>query len=86
MFVAMSCLVNVFGSSGTASNFLVAVRCVEERDKSVSMGIGLTLMSLFAFLPSPIFFGMVFDNACVVWGKTCAGTGNCWLYDGVTLR
>lgn len=22
----------------------------------------------------------------MVWGKTCSGTGNCWLYNGETLR
>jgi hypothetical protein len=23
---------------------------------------------------------------CLVWGKTCTGTGNCWLYDTEMLR
>ena len=32
-------------------------RCVDEKDKPVAMGLGITLMSLFAFMPSPIFFG-----------------------------
>lgn len=32
-------------------------RCVAEKDKPVAMGLGITLMSLFAFMPSPIFFG-----------------------------
>ena len=26
------------------------------------------------------------DKTCLVWGKTCSGTGNCWLYNGETLR
>lgn len=50
------------------------------------MGFSLTLMSLFAFIPSPIFYGMILDRACIVWGKTCSGTGNCWLYNGEELR
>jgi hypothetical protein len=74
------------GSSGTASNFLVSVRCVEERDKTVAMGFGLMFLALFAFLPSPVFFGFIFDEACLVWGKTCTSQGNCWLYDGKNLR
>lgn len=28
----------------------------------------------------------VADKTCLVWGKTCSGTGNCWLYNGETLR
>lgn len=59
---------------------------MEERDKPVAMGFGLMLMALFAFIPSPIFFGILLDRSCVVWGKTCSGTGNCWLYDGEVLR
>lgn len=59
--------------------------CVDEHDKSVAMGFGLMLMG-FAFIPSPIFFGAILDNSCLVWGKTCSGTGNCWLYDGRELR
>lgn len=43
-------------------------------------------MSLFAFIPSPIFFGSLMDKTCLVWGKTCSGNGNCWLYDGEALR
>lgn len=80
------CFLQVSLSTGRASNFLVQMRCVEERDKSVAMGFGLMLTSLLGFIPSPIFFGMVFDNACLVWGKTCTGTGNCWLYDGEKMR
>ncbi|KAG5312484.1 SO2A1 protein, partial [Acromyrmex insinuator] len=63
-----------------------SVRCVDEKDKAVAMGFGLMIMSLFAFIPSPILFGFILDNTCLVWGKTCSGTGNCWLYNGEALR
>ncbi|KAL1123244.1 hypothetical protein AAG570_002331 [Ranatra chinensis] len=86
MFLAVCCILKFSGATGRASNFLVSVRCVEERDKPVAMGFGLTLMSLFAFIPSPIFFGYIIDTTCLVWGKTCTGTGNCWLYNGESLR
>lgn len=61
-------------------------RCVDEKDKPVSMGFSAMIMSLMSFIPSPIFFGAVLDSACLVWGKTCTGTGNCWLYDSEFLR
>lgn len=32
---------------------------MEEKDKPVAMGFGLMLMSLFAFIPSPIIFGII---------------------------
>lgn len=59
---------------------------MEDKDKPVSMGFSATIMSLFSFIPSPIFFGIVLDRACLVWGKTCTGKGNCWLYDSESLR
>ncbi|XP_067011067.2 solute carrier organic anion transporter family member 74D [Anabrus simplex] len=85
-FLAVVCLLKFSGATGRASNFLVSVRCVEEKDKPVAMAFGLTIMSLFAFIPSPIFFGYILDKTCLVWGKTCSGTGNCWLYNGESLR
>ncbi|KAJ8669937.1 hypothetical protein QAD02_001196 [Eretmocerus hayati] len=86
IFLTVVCLLKFSGATGRASNFLVSVRCVEEKDKTVAMGFSLTIMSLFAFIPSPILFGFILDKTCLVWGKTCSGTGNCWLYNGETLR
>ena len=79
------------------------------------MGIGLSMLSIFAMIPSPILFGYIIgeytqklstdtptqsfsskkvsiffiydsDQSCIVWGKTCTGKGNCWLYNSRTLR
>lgn len=86
LFLIVMCFIKFTSATGRASNFLVSVRCVEERDKTVSMGFGLMFMCLFSFIPSPIFFGYLFDKFCLVWGKTCTGQGNCWLYDGESLR
>ncbi|XP_015609202.1 solute carrier organic anion transporter family member 2A1 [Cephus cinctus] len=86
VFLAVVCLLKFSGATGRASNFLVSVRCVDEKDKTVAIGFGLTIMSLFAFIPSPILFGFILDKTCLVWGKTCSGTGNCWLYNGESLR
>ncbi|XP_055623979.1 solute carrier organic anion transporter family member 74D-like [Toxorhynchites rutilus septentrionalis] len=85
-FLVVMCFLKFSGATGRASNFLVSVRCVDEKDKTVSMGFGMMLLSLMSFIPSPIFFGLVLDKTCLVWGKTCSGKGNCWLYDGETLR
>ena len=39
--------------------FVAVYRSVEERDKSLSIGVTEALLSLFAFLPSPIIYGMI---------------------------
>ncbi|XP_028981898.1 solute carrier organic anion transporter family member 2A1 isoform X1 [Diachasma alloeum] len=86
LFLAVICLLKFFGSSSRASNFLITIRCVKEVDKTVSVALGMTIIGLFAFIPSPLLFGSIIDNTCLVWGKTCSGTGNCWLYDSELLR
>lgn len=64
-----------------ATNFLMGLRCVEERDKAISIALTATIIKFFAVIPSPILFGYIFDQSCLLWGETCSKTGNCWLYD-----
>ncbi|XP_055535249.1 solute carrier organic anion transporter family member 1C1-like isoform X2 [Wyeomyia smithii] len=85
VFVTVMCFVNLILAAGRASNTLVSLRCVEPRDKTISTGLGLTIGTL-SVIPSPIFFGMVLDKTCLVWGKNCSGEGNCWVYDEEALR
>ncbi|XP_030370768.1 solute carrier organic anion transporter family member 74D [Scaptodrosophila lebanonensis] len=85
-FLAVMCCLKFVGATGRASNFLVSVRCVSEKDKTAAMGLGMMMCSMFAFIPSPIFFGWVLDRMCLVWGKTCTNKGNCWLYDPQSMR
>lgn len=85
-FVAVSCFLSFIGATSRASNFLVSVRCVDEKDKSASLGFNNTMLCLFAFIPVPIVSGWIFDKFCLVWGKTCETDGNCWLYDSENLR
>ena len=65
VFLAVVCLLKFSGATGRASNFLVSVRCVDEKDKTVAMGFGLTIMSLFAFIPSPILFGYILGSSII---------------------
>lgn len=86
LFLAVVCVLKLIGASSQTSNFIVSMRSVEERDKTVAMGFGMTMITIFALIPAPIFFGRVIDSTCLVWGKTCSSKGNCWLYDAQKLR
>ncbi|XP_065078878.1 solute carrier organic anion transporter family member 74D-like [Ochlerotatus camptorhynchus] len=86
LFLVMVSLNKFIGGTESAANFLVGLRCVEERDKAISMGLSMAVNTLFSFLPAPIIFGMIIDRTCVLWGRTCSKQGNCWLYDGQSLR
>lgn len=53
-------MVNIIDESLRVWDF----RCVDEKDKPVAIGFGLMLMSLFAFVPSPILFGIILGEWC----------------------
>ncbi|XP_058123534.1 solute carrier organic anion transporter family member 74D-like [Anopheles ziemanni] len=86
LFLIVMCINKFIGGTESAANFLIGLRCVEPRDKAISMGFSMAINTLFSFLPAPIFFGAIIDRTCVLWGRTCAKQGNCWLYDGEALR
>lgn len=75
----------IVGTEG-ATNFLVGLRCVEERDKAISLGLTSAIIKFCAVIPSPIVFGYIFDKSCLLWGKTCNKQGNCWLYDNDLIK
>lgn len=62
IFLAVMCFLKFIGATGRTSNFLVSIRCIDEKDKTVGIGLGGTLVHLFAFIPSPILFGYILDK------------------------
>jgi len=85
-FMIAAGVVSIVASTGRVGNLLVALRCVEVRDKALSMAFQVVFMSLFAMLPSPIVYGAIIDNTCILWQKECGETTNCLLYDTDSLR
>lgn len=86
-FSIVSSIINCFGASGRIGNMLVNYRCVSNQDKSVTQGLILMLVSLFALIPGPVIFGRIIDATCLVWTEQCSGRrGNCQLYDQRRFR
>ncbi|XP_034478037.1 solute carrier organic anion transporter family member 74D-like [Drosophila innubila] len=85
-FLVVMCFLKFVGAFGKSGSFLLTLRCVPPDQKSFGLGLHGMICSLFAFIPSPIFFGWLIDKYCLLWGKTCGNQGNCWLYDTQALR
>lgn len=86
-FSIVSSIINCFGASGRIGNLLVNYRCVSNQDKSVTQGLILMMVSLFALIPGPVLFGRIIDQTCLVWTEQCSGRkGNCQLYDQRRFR
>lgn len=60
---------------------LILLRCVEERDKDMGLGIFNAALALFSSIPAPIIFGWAIDYSCQLWQSTCGKQGFCWLYN-----
>ncbi|XP_059622635.1 solute carrier organic anion transporter family member 74D-like [Phlebotomus argentipes] len=85
-FLVVMSFLRLMMATGFASNFLLSIRCVADKDKTFSLGISMAFFSVFAFIPIPVVFGALVDSTCDLWGKTCTTSGNCWLYNGPSLR
>lgn len=86
-FSIISSIINCFGTSARIGNVLINFRCVSTKDKSVTQGLILMLVSLFALIPGPIMYGRIIDETCIVWSEQCSGRkGNCQLYDQRLFR
>ncbi|XP_039480985.1 solute carrier organic anion transporter family member 74D isoform X1 [Drosophila santomea] len=86
IFLGVMCFLKLVGASSKSTNLLIALRCMPPEEKTFALGLGSMVASLLGFIPSPVFFGWLIDNYCLVWGKTCSNKGNCWLYDTKSLR
>merc|ERR1719341_451561 len=77
---------SLLGATGRLGGQLVNLRAVEPRDKSASMIIMVAVLSISVFLPSPLVYGRIMDNACLVWGHHCGSRTHCLLYDTDLMR
>lgn len=65
---------------------LLSLRAVLPEDKSASLAFSNTCLNLFAFIPYPIIYSLITDNACEIWESKCGSTGACWVYDLLSMR
>ncbi|XP_067665010.1 solute carrier organic anion transporter family member 2B1-like [Haliotis asinina] len=66
--------------------YLVLIRSVAEKDKSMAVGLYTFSVSVLVYLPGPIVYGKIIDTTCIVWNYACGKRGSCALYDLVDQR
>ena len=86
IFSVVMFLLMILGSTGRVGNVLVALRCIDVRDKSLSMAFNVVFLSLLAMLPSPMVYGAIMDTTCTLFQRECGETTNCMLYDLPLMR
>ncbi|XP_035689314.1 solute carrier organic anion transporter family member 4C1-like [Branchiostoma floridae] len=63
----------------------VLLRSVEERQRSMALGMTNLVGRLLGTIPGPIMFGALVDRSCLLWGQTCGERGACLLYDTANM-
>ncbi|KAG8199391.1 hypothetical protein JTE90_000260 [Oedothorax gibbosus] len=89
MFVAYIAIITVakmLSATVRVGNVLINLRCVDEQDKTLALGAVEVVISVFATIPFPLFYGYIINKACILWDKSCEYQGNCWLYDNTLFR
>ncbi|XP_077447862.1 solute carrier organic anion transporter family member 2B1 isoform X4 [Stigmatopora argus] len=62
-------------------SFVMILRTVSARDKSLAVGIQYMLFRVLAFMPCPVLYGLVIDSTCVHWDHKCGKQTSCLYYD-----
>ncbi|KAJ8044884.1 Solute carrier organic anion transporter family member 5A1 [Holothuria leucospilota] len=86
VYISVNMLYFTFITFAANPTLMLQIRVVEERDRSVMMGISNVFMKVFGFIPGPIYFGATIEKACLLFQTSCGKTGNCILYDLPRLR
>lgn len=86
VYIVVLCFAKLVSSTGRVGNTLIALRCIDPKDKTLSLGVTSCVLCIFAFIPYPLIYGALADSTCLVWEETCGRKGNCWHYDIDQLR
>nr|XP_014696700.2 solute carrier organic anion transporter family member 4C1 [Equus asinus] len=71
--------------SGTPITVAI-LRCVNQRQRSLALGIQFMLLRLLGTIPGPIIFGVTIDSTCILWDiNECGIKGACWIYDNIKM-
>ncbi|KAM5299340.1 LOW QUALITY PROTEIN: solute carrier organic anion transporter family member 4C1 [Ctenodactylus gundi] len=62
------------------------LRCVDQRQRSLALGIQFMLLRLLGTIPGPIIFGATIDSTCTLWDiNECGVRGACWVYNNIKM-
>ncbi|XP_016049017.2 solute carrier organic anion transporter family member 4C1 [Erinaceus europaeus] len=62
------------------------LRCVNQRQRSLALGMQFMLLRVLGTIPGPIIFGVMIDSSCVLWDvNECGVKGACWVYDNIKM-
>jgi len=85
-YVIGTAVFKFFNATGRVNGIITGFRCVKPEDKAFAIGLSSTFLSLVAYIPGPIVYGAIIDQACILWRTDCGIKGNCLMYDPEKFR
>lgn len=58
-----------------------AFRCVHDDQRSFALGIQWIKVRILGTIPAPMIFGILIDETCILWQKSCDNYGACLVYN-----
>ncbi|KAK3870976.1 hypothetical protein Pcinc_023849 [Petrolisthes cinctipes] len=86
MYLILTVLTKMTLAASRVPLNIILLRCVEQRDKDLALGVFNAVIALGSSIPAPIIFGWAIDYTCRLWEETCGTRGFCWLYDIDSFR
>ncbi|KAG1686292.1 Solute carrier organic anion transporter family member 1A5 [Nymphon striatum] len=88
IFVVLLAFVYTIWASTTIITLIISLRSVSKIDKSLGQGVGLSCLTIIAFIPTPILFSMAIDNSCKTWNESGCNKNStyCLNYDYSSFR
>ncbi|XP_068509303.1 solute carrier organic anion transporter family member 2B1 isoform X2 [Syngnathus scovelli] len=80
-FVGLMAATCFMASFSQTPSYVIILRTVSARDKSLAVGIQYMLFRVLAFMPCPVVYGSVIDSTCVRWDRKCGKQTSCLYYD-----
>eukprot|EP00057_Strongylocentrotus_purpuratus_P014347 XP_011668821.1 PREDICTED: solute carrier organic anion transporter family member 4A1 [Strongylocentrotus purpuratus] len=60
---------------------MATMRCVSHHQRTFALGFQSVLFRAFGTVPSPVVFGALIDQTCILWEEDDSGGRQCWQYD-----
>ena len=62
----------------TMPSTMATLRCVQEHERSLALGLQNIFIRLLGTIPGPVMFGYFIDNTCNLWNKSCGESRISW--------
>lgn len=86
MFLAIFFAAIVFTFMAGTPITVSILRCVNQKQRSLALGIQFMMLRLLGSIPGPIIFGVTIDSTCILWDiNECGIKGACWTYDNIKM-